>query len=212
MVRSLGLLVSLLVFLSLAGLVLLINSCSDSARRRQMVAQQAAIQARASAMQQQLLQRQKAAEDAGAAELARQQAGAAAAGATDPGKAGTGPVSEQDAKTLRVKPLGSAAEFTGFTAGSVEVMESMPPQFALQVTPRAPFELVLDKLSPMSKTGVFIAKVKFASVVTGRAPVPLPARISLGALKVGNYTLELHLSPAPGEVHAKVQSFDLQAR
>lgn len=205
MVNALGLSTSL----SLAGLVLLTSSCSDAARQRRMV-QQAALQATAV---EQVMQLQKAQADAKAAELAQQQAGTKAQpGVKEPGQAVAGPISDQAAKTLRVKPQEAAAGFTGFTAGNIEVMESMPPQFALQVTPRAPFELVLETLSPMSATGVFIAKVKFASAAVGKAPAPLPARISLGALKVGNYTLELHLSPAPGEAHAKVQSFALQAR
>ncbi len=117
--------------------------------------------------------------------------------------------STQDAHSLAV---GLAKPSDGFLAEDIEVMESLPPQFALRVQPKVSLPLVLDELIPMSKTGVCIAKVRYQVASKGQNVEASGVRVAFGALKVGKYTLEVHLSPAPGEPHAKVQTFELTAQ
>jgi hypothetical protein len=117
--------------------------------------------------------------------------------------------STQDAHSLAV---GLAKPSDGFLAEDIEVMESLPPQFALRVQSKVSLPLVLDELIPMSKTGVFIAKVRYQTPGKDQNVQPSGVRVAFGALKVGKYSLEVHLSPAPGEPHAKVQTFELTAQ
>ncbi len=108
--------------------------------------------------------------------------------------------------------VGPAKPGDAFKALDVEVMESMPPQFALRVEPNAPRGIVLDELTPMSKTGVILAKVRYEMVPDAKVSKAVGVRIAVGALEVGKYSLEIHVSPAAGQPHVKIQSFELTAR
>lgn len=113
----------------------------------------------------------------------------------------------QDAQALLVAP---ARPSDGFKAVDVEVMESLPPQFAVRLVPKVLLELVLDQL--VSEDGAFVAKVRYKAPGEGQYSKAVGVRIALGALKVGTHRLEVHLSPAPGEPYAKVQTIELTAR
>lgn len=126
-----------------------------------------------------------------------------------PTNEGGGKLGMKDAQSLSVGP---AKPGDVFKALDVEVMESMPPQFALRVEPNAPREIVLDELTPMSKTGVILAKVRYKLLADEKDLKAVGVRIAFGALKVGKYSLEIHVSPAPGKPHVKIQSFELTAR
>jgi len=91
-------------------------------------------------------------------------------------------------------------------------MESEPPQFAVELVSSAGLRLVLDQLVRGPGEGVLVAKVCYEVAAKESDAAPKGVRLPLGSMKVGVNRLEVHLSPAPGEPYAKVQTIELTAK
>ena len=125
--------------------------------------------------------------------------------AKDPGR----PSAEECASSLVLAPSKQAAPFV---ITEIEVMESYPVQFGLRLGSRKGLPLALDRLEQVASSGAWKARVRYQTPAEIKAGEPKTAYIGLGFVKLGQYTLEIHLSAAPGEPHRKVQTFGFSGR
>jgi hypothetical protein len=115
----------------------------------------------------------------------------------------------KDANTLWIGPAKTGDMFLG---SSVEVMESMPVQFAITIHEKAGVaRFKLDELGPPNADGVLVAKLTFAEPNTG-AKQGSAVRLSLGSLKIGRYELQLHVKMKGVDDHELKQTIELTAK
>ena len=121
----------------------------------------------------------------------------------------SGAAKEGYASSLVVAPSKQAAPFV---VAKIDEMESYPLQFALRVASSKGLPLVLDRFEEDAASGRWVARVRYQTPEESKAGGAKTAYIALGIVKLGQYTLEIHLSAAPGEPHRKVQTFGFSAR
>ncbi len=121
----------------------------------------------------------------------------------------SGAAKEGYASSLVVAPSKPAAPFV---VAEIDEMESYPMQFALRVASRKGLPLALDRIEEDAASGRWVARVRYQTPEEIKAGEAKTAYIALGIVKLGQYTLEIHLSAAAGEPHRKVQTFGFSAR
>ena len=119
------------------------------------------------------------------------------------------PSGEGHASSLEFAPSKQAAPFV---ITEIDEMESYPIQFGLRLGSRKGLPLALDRLEQDASSGGWKARVRYQTPAEIKAGEPKTAYIGLGFVKLGQYTLEIHLSAAPGEPHRKVQTFGFSGR
>lgn len=195
---------------SLLRLVLLVGVCGLNSCGRRVAVERARAEAQLREAQDMAREELRMAQDM--AEPARSQAALKSLPTDPPDDLGAGQLSGQDARELVVPGFEKTGNKGMFELRDVEVMESMPVQFAVKLASFLPTELLLDELVPVSKTGLIIARVRFKKPAEGAPPKSVPARLALGALKVGEYRLEVHLAPSQDAPHVRLQTFGMTAR
>jgi len=153
--------------------------------------------------------RQLGEEDAAAAAAKKSVADADKRGATTKHNDEMPKKTMKDANTLWIGPAKAGDMFSG---SHVEVMESMPVQFAITIYEKAGVaKFKLDELGPPNTDGVLVAKLTFAGPNTG-AKEGSAVRLSLGSMKVGSYELQLHVKMKGADDHEFKQTIELTAK
>jgi hypothetical protein len=125
------------------------------------------------------------------------------------GKDSGGPSGQGYASSLEFAPSKDAAPFV---IAEIVKMESYPLQFGLRLESGKGLPVALDRLELDANSGRWVAKVRYQTAAEIKAGEPATAYLGLGFVKLGQYTLEIRLSAAPGQPHRKVQTFGFSAR
>jgi hypothetical protein len=94
----------------------------------------------------------------------------------------------------------------------VEVMESMPLQFAISIFEKSGgMKFELDEIGKPDADGVLIAKLTYNGPSDG-GKEGARLRLALGALKIGKYEIQLHVRMRDGDKHEVKQTLEFTAR
>ena len=126
--------------------------------------------------------------------------------------------SNEPTMATSITVTGAGAEpGTAFYAPLVEVMESMPVQFAISLTREMPMpgcEVIPGSINIDKATKRIVVKMheKQPDGAGLMVMTPTKVRLSFGSLETGAYSLDLLLRVSGSEKHEKVQTLTLTAR
>jgi len=140
-----------------------------------------------------------------------------ATGATNTAGTGSSGASKSAPFATELSVKGGSSAMGTFHSPSVEVMESSPVQFALLLQYQAPsggYKLHVEDLAVDAARARIVAKLR-AEPPKGAGIAMMsdvPVRLALGAVRQGEYKLEILLRQKVGEAHKTAQSLGLVAK